>query len=177
MGYGGEHILIGGRLFPILSSLPNADFKIIGLRLDVHERSSIPSKKYNVDQKFIDTLFHIDKLKKIEDLGELKVNLDNPLKDDRQAKNTHHGHPIHSKKLQIRRADSDSFSLSASTSDTSIDSNDLDNVDPSDPNVLYPAYYVASPDFIPRSPNSISSEEDDDCTTRCINGMPTDFRD
>lgn len=77
MGYGAEHILIGGRLFPILSSLSNEDFKvyqrclstkmtfllqIIGLRLDVHERSSIPSKKYNVDQKFIDTLFHIDKL-------------------------------------------------------------------------------------------------------------------
>ena len=49
-------------------------------------------------------------ISEIEDLGELKINLDNPLKDDRQAKNTHHGRPIHSKKLQTRRADSDSFS-------------------------------------------------------------------
>ncbi len=49
-------------------------------------------------------------ISEIEDLSELKVNLDNPLKDDRQAKYTHHDRPIHSKKLQIRRADSDSFS-------------------------------------------------------------------
>lgn len=49
-------------------------------------------------------------ISEIEDLSELKVNLDNPLKDDRQAKYTHHDRPIHSKKLQIRRVDSDSFS-------------------------------------------------------------------
>ncbi len=38
MGYGGEEILLGGRLFSVVN----------GFRLDVHEKSSIASRKYAV---------------------------------------------------------------------------------------------------------------------------------
>jgi hypothetical protein len=66
--------------------------------------------------------------------------------------------------------------VSTSTSGSnSIDSDDLHNVDPNDPNVLYPPYYLPPPGFIPRSPKSTISEDDDD-TEGCINDMPLNFR-
>ncbi|CAF4526751.1 unnamed protein product [Rotaria sp. Silwood1] len=177
MGYGGEEILLGGRLFPILDNSSDKDFKIIGLRLDVHEKSSIASSKYTVDLNFIDTLFDIDKLKAINDLSQLTIKLDNPLEANRQTKTICHTGPIRSKRPKLRRADSDSSLLSTSlSSSTSIDSEDLHNIDPNDPNVMYPPYYLPPPGFIPRSPNSITSEDDDDDTEVRINGMPPNRR-
>ncbi len=63
----------------------------------------------------------------------------------------------------------------STTGSTSIDSDDLHNVDPNDPNVLYPPYYIPPPGFVPRSPNSTASEDDDDEEYR-VNGMPPNFR-
>jgi len=57
----------------------------------------------------------------------------------------------------------------------STESNNLHKVDPDDPNVLYPPYYIPPPGFIPRSPSSIISDEDDVAEYR-INGMPPGFR-
>ncbi|CAF1078520.1 unnamed protein product [Rotaria sordida] len=177
MGYGGEQILLGGRLFPIIDCSSDKKFKIIGLRLDVHEKSSIASSKYIVSRSFIDTLFDIEKLKASDDLSQLKVELNNPFEFDQKTKTVRHIGPVRSKRQKLRRADSDSSLLSTSTSgSTSMDSDDLHNIDPNDPNVLYPPYYIPPPGFIPCSPNSTISE-DDDHTEVYINGMPPNFRD
>ncbi|CAF2121604.1 unnamed protein product [Rotaria magnacalcarata] len=175
MGYGGEQILFGGRLFPVLDNSIDNKFKIIRLRLDVHGKSSIASSKYTVDLNFIDTLFDIDKLKMIDDLSQLAIKLNNPLEADRQTKTIYHAGPVRSKRQKLRRADSDSSLLSSSlSSSSSIDSGDLHNIDP---NVLHPPYYLPPPGFIPRTPNSTTSEDNDDSTIVCINGMPLNFRD
>ncbi|CAF3754279.1 unnamed protein product, partial [Rotaria socialis] len=140
--------------------------QIIGLRLDVHEKSSIATNKYNVDLNFISTLFDIDKLKVIHDISQLKIKLNSPLEADQQTKTICHAVPISSKLQKLRRTDSDSSLLSSNltSSTSSIDSDDLHNIDPKDPNVLYPPYYLPPPGFIPSTPNSTMSENDDDGT-------------
>ncbi|CAF4306951.1 unnamed protein product, partial [Rotaria magnacalcarata] len=71
-----------------------------------------------------------------------------------------HPGPVRSKRQKLRRADSDSSLLSSSlSSSSSIDSGDLHNIDPNDPNVLHPPYYLPPPGFIPRTPNSTTSED------------------
>ncbi|CAF2029984.1 unnamed protein product [Rotaria magnacalcarata] len=178
MGYGGEQILFGDRLFPVLDNSIDNKFKIIRLHLDVHEKSSIASSKYTVDLNFIGTLFDIDKLKMINDLSQLTIRLNNPLEADRQTKTIYHPGPVRSKRQKLRRADSDSsLSSSSLSSSGSTDSGDLHNIDPNDPNVLHPPYYLPPPGFIPRTPNSTTSEDNDDSTIVCINGMPLNFRD
>ncbi|CAF4491146.1 unnamed protein product, partial [Rotaria magnacalcarata] len=170
MGYGGEQILFGDRLFPVLDNSIDNKFKIIRLHLDVHEKSSIASSKYTVDLNFIETLFDIDKLKMIDDLSQLTIKLNNPLEADRQTKTIYHPGPVRSKRQNLRRADSDSSLLSSSlSSSSSIDLGDLHNIDPNDPNVLHPPYYLPPPGFIPRTPNSTTSEDNDDSTIVCIN--------
>ncbi|CAF4054897.1 unnamed protein product, partial [Rotaria sp. Silwood2] len=178
MDYGGEQILLGGRLFPVLDNSIDKKFKIIGLRLGVHEKSSVASSKYTVDLNFIDTLFDIDKLKVINDLNQLTIKLDNPLEADRQTKTICHAGPVRSKHHKLRRTDSDSSLSSTSlSSSTSIEADDLHNIDPNDPNVMYRPYYLPPPGFILRSPNSTTSDDDDDGTEVRINGMPSYFRD
>ena len=68
------------------------------------------------------------------------------------------------------------FSLLASTnssSSNSIDSTYLFNVDPNDPHVLYPPFYIAPPGFVPRSPNSSISTDEEPCR---VNGMEPNYR-
>ena len=69
-----------------------------------------------------------------------------------------------------------SFLVSSSSSIlNSTDIKDYCNVDPNDPNVLYPPYYIPPPGFVPRSPSSsVSSEVDYESVT--VNGMPSNFR-
>ncbi|CAF4538720.1 unnamed protein product [Rotaria socialis] len=152
---------------PIMAKLHHLNGNvIIGLRLDVHEKSSIATNKYNVDLNFISTLFDIDKLKVIHDISQLKIKLNSPLEADQQTKTICHAVPISSKLQKLRRTDSDSSLLSSNltSSTSSIDSDDLHNIDPKDPNVLYPPYYLPPPGFIPSTPNSTMSENDDDGT-------------
>lgn len=62
---------------------------------------------------------------------------------------------------------------SDSVSSNSIDSTCLFNVDPNDPHVLYPPFYIPPPGFVPRSPNSSISADDEPCR---VNGMPPNYR-
>ena len=79
MGFGGEELLLGGRLFPILDDLTKRKFKVIrcqsfdqekfsllqvtNLRLDCHEQSSIARSKIVFDVSLIKVLFDLDQLK------------------------------------------------------------------------------------------------------------------
>lgn len=80
MGFGGEELLLGGRLFPVIDNSTGKKFKvydkksskkanfffflkIIDLRIDVHNQSSIASKKYVVDLNFINNFFDLYRLK------------------------------------------------------------------------------------------------------------------
>lgn len=79
MGFGGEELLLGGRLFPILDNVTEREFKVFscrsfdrkklrllqitGLRLDFHEQSSIACSKYVLDVNLIKNLFDLDQLK------------------------------------------------------------------------------------------------------------------
>jgi hypothetical protein len=66
--------------------------------------------------------------------------------------------------------------LVSSSSDSlySIDSQNLCNIDPNDPNVVYPPFYIAPPELVPGSPNSIISTNYDE--SFYVNGMPSNFR-
>ncbi|CAF1354012.1 unnamed protein product, partial [Adineta ricciae] len=88
-----------------------------------------------------------------------------------------HATPTRGKRQKLNHAHSDSsLSSSSSASASSIHMDNLCNIDPNDPNVLYPPFYIPPPGFVPRSPNSTEDEDDDDEPYR-VNGMPPGFRD
>ena len=78
MGFGGEELLLGGRLFPIVDHLTERQFKvsprrslaeerfsllqITNLRLDYHKQSSIACSKCTFDVNLLNTLFDVDRL-------------------------------------------------------------------------------------------------------------------
>ncbi|CAF1108469.1 unnamed protein product [Adineta ricciae] len=87
-----------------------------------------------------------------------------------------HATPTRGKRQKLNHAHSDSsLSSSSSASASSIHMDNLCNIDPNDPNVLYPPFYIPPPGFVPRSPNSTEDEDDDDEPYR-VNGMPPGFR-
>ncbi len=63
--------------------------------------------------------------------------------------------------------------VSSSTSTSlSVASNDLNNIDPRDPHILYPSYYIAPPGFVIESSDSTSSEDEE----MRINDLPLNFK-
>lgn len=98
--------------------------KIIGLRIDVHDNSSIPSNKFLVDHEFVDDFFDLDRLKSkyddtkrftfmifspdIDDLSRLKCRFDYS-KNINQCgeESSFHKTPIQAKRRKLKRADSD----------------------------------------------------------------------
>ncbi|UJR29232.1 hypothetical protein I4U23_010446 [Adineta vaga] len=177
MGFGGEELLLGGRLFPVIDVPKEYKFKIVDLRIDIHKQSSIPVKKATLDLNFIKHFFDLNQLQNIENFNHFKVQFDQ-LFDINEATEgaPFHVTPIRVKRQKLKHADSDSSpSSSSSTSESSIYMNNLSNVDPNDPNVLYPSFYIPPPDFVPRSPHS-TEDEDSDTEPYCVNGMPPNFR-
>jgi hypothetical protein len=83
MGFGGEELFLGGRLFPIIENLTENNFKvhhrdlskkvkffflkITGLRIDIHNQSSITSKTCVLDLNFINHFYDLDQLKSKDD--------------------------------------------------------------------------------------------------------------
>ena len=53
---------------------------------------------------------------------------------------------------------------------------DLHNVDPRDPNVSYPPYYIPPEDFIFKTDSALEDDDADDDVEVRINNMPFNYR-
>ncbi|CAF1632662.1 unnamed protein product [Adineta ricciae] len=125
----------------------------MGLRVDVHDRLSIPIKKAELDLNFINHFFDLGQLKSIDNFDNFKVPFDQLFDANQTTEDSSsHATPTRGKRQKLKHADSDSsLSSSSSASASSIHMDNLCNIDP---NVLYPPFYIPPPGFIPRSPNS-----------------------